>query len=222
MIDRAVTDPPRALRAAIAADLRPVQRLAAPWRRALMLLPLAAGLLLAAPLVFQFRDLDALGWTLSWGASSLQALAGLALVAAALQESVPGRAWSARALAGIGGGALLLITAVTVASWYASPISLGRGFWPVSAICFVASTVTALPATVLAAILALQALPTRPAVTGVLAGLGGGLMADAGWRLFCHFSQPAHVLASHLGGVLVAAVIGAAITPWLSSMRRSN
>lgn len=219
MSDRAMTAVPPALRAAIAADLHPVRPLAAPWRRALMLAPVAAAMLMAAPLVFQFRDLDALGWALSWGASGLQAIAGLALVAASLRESVPGRSWSARALAAIVAGTLLLVAAVTVASWHASPVSLGRGWWWVGLICFAASTATALPATILAAILALQALPTRPAVTGLLAGLGGGLMADAGWRLFCHFSQPSHVLSAHLGGVVLAAAIGAAITPWLSSRR---
>ena len=50
----------------------------------------------------------------------------------------------------------------------------------------------------------------RPLIMGVLFGLGAGLMADAGWRIFCHFSEPAHVLSAHLGGVLVSAMAGAA------------
>jgi hypothetical protein len=37
-------------------------------------------------------------------------------------------------------------------------------------------------------------------------------MSDAGWRLFCHFSEPAHVLAGHLGGIALATIIGA----WLA------
>jgi hypothetical protein len=71
----------------------------------------------------------------------------------------------------------------------------------------------------LTAILAVRAWPTRPAVTGWLAGLGAGLMADAGWRLFCHFSEPSHVLAAHLGGVLAAGAVGAVITPRLPRVR---
>lgn len=48
-------------------------------------------------------------------------------------------------------------------------------------------------------VLAARAYPTRPVVAGALLGLGAGLMANAGWRLFCHFSEPAHVLSAHVG-----------------------
>lgn len=222
MNDASIGQPPADLRRAIAADLAPVRPLAPPWRRALVIVPFAAALLVAAPLIFQFRDLDALGWLLSWGASLLQAAAGVALVAAALRESVPGRNWSVGALSAIAAGALTLVTAVTIASWHASPVALVRGWLTVGLICFVASAISALPATIVAALLALGALPTRPAVTGLLAGLGGGLMADAGWRLFCHYSDPPHVLASHLGGVVCAALIGAALTTILATKARKH
>ena len=220
MNDATIGPPPEELRRTVAADLLPVRPLAPPWKRALTLAPFAAALLVAAPLIFEFRDLDALGWLLSWGASLLQAAFGVALVAAALRESIPGRNWSRRALLFIVGSALILVTAVTIASWHASPVTLGRAWLTVGAICFVASALSALPVTIVAALLALSALPTRPAVTGLLAGLGGGLMADAGWRLFCHFSDPPHVLASHLGGVVCAALVGAALTPLLAALRR--
>ena len=195
--------------------------LAAPWRRALALGPFALVLLVAAPLVFQFRDLDALGLSLSWGASVLQAAAGMALVAAALEESVPGRSWSSGALAVYRrgrGGAGRRRDDRELADEPGVARRAGGGRW--ACICFVASVATALPATVVASILALRALPTRPAVAGLLAGLGGGLMADAGWRLFCHYSEPPHVLASHLGGVFAAALDGAALTPLLAALRR--
>ena len=42
-----------------------------------------------------------------------------------------------------------------------------------------------------------RAFPLRPRIAGALYGLGAGLMADAGWRLFCHFSNPAHVFGAH-------------------------
>lgn len=45
-------------------------------------------------------------------------------------------------------------------------------------------------------------------IAGAVLGLGAGLMADAGWRLFCHFSEPGHVLPAHLGGVVLAMVAG--------------
>src|SRR5262245_41871287 len=128
MNDATMGGAPAELRRAIAADLLPVRPLAPPWKRALVLAPFAAGLLVAAPLIFQFRDLEALGWLLSWGASLLQAAAGVALVAAALRESIPGRSWSSGALMLITGGAVILVTAVTVASWQASPETLRRGW----------------------------------------------------------------------------------------------
>ncbi len=78
--------------------------------------------------------------------------------------------------------------------------------------CLAGSLATALPGAVMAAVLAARAYPTRPALTGLLGGLGAGLMADAGWRLFCHFSEPAHVLSAHLGGVLAAGLCGALLS----------
>src|SRR5437660_834052 len=46
--------------------------------------------------------------------------------------------------------------------------------------CFRTSAVAALPALMVAAFLAARAFPVRPSVAGVLYGLGGGLIADAG------------------------------------------
>ena len=63
----------------------------------------------------------------------------------------------------------------------------------------------------MASVLAARAYPTRPALAGALIGLGAGLMADAGWRIFCHFSEPAHVLSAHLAAVVMSAVIGALV-----------
>jgi hypothetical protein len=65
MNDASVGLPPPELRRAIAADLAPVRPLPPPWQRALALAPIALVLLVAAPIVFQFRDLDALGFLLS-------------------------------------------------------------------------------------------------------------------------------------------------------------
>jgi hypothetical protein len=90
-------------------------------------------------------------------------------------------------------------------------MALDRGWWGVGLLCLSGSAATALPIVALANVLAARAYPTRPLLIGVLSGLGAGLMADAGWRIFCHFSEPAHVLAAHLGGVVVSALAGAAL-----------
>lgn len=220
MRERVIDTPPPALRAAIAASLVPVRPLPAPLLRSLWLSPLALLLVVAAPLVFAVRDLDALGWGWSWGASMLQLSAGIALVAAALREAIPGRSWSGPSLAVLLGAPIALVAVVTVGSWHASPVPLTGSAPIVAVICLLSSAISALPAVALASVLAVRAFPTRPAVCGLLAGAGAGLMADAGWRLFCEFSEPAHVLPAHLGGILLAGLAGASLTRWLSGRSR--
>ena len=200
---------PAGLRARIAADFRPVRTLRPPWVRALWVAPLAMVVLIAASMTFNVRiDADRLGWVGTWGVSSLQLAIGLVVVAAALRESVPGRGWSR------GAGALWLAmpmlarVAVTLVSWEQSQELLRRNWWRIGAMCFSGSAATALPVVALAAVLSARAYPTRPAIAGALLGLGAGLVADAGWRVFCHFSEPSHVLSAHLAAVGMSAAIG--------------
>jgi hypothetical protein len=46
-------------------------------------------------------------------------------------------------------------------------------------------------------------------VAGALYGLGAGIMADAGVRLFCRVSEPSHVLIAHGGAILSLVALGA-------------
>jgi hypothetical protein len=203
---------PAELRARIAADFDAVRPLASPVARTLWMAPFALLALLAAPMYFSVRsDAHALGWALGWGASLVEVGLGFIIIASALREAVPGRAWNAVALAALTIAPIATLIAVTLASWHTSQVPLSRGFWFVGAICLGGSAATALPLIAMASVLAARAYPTRPAVVGVLLGLGAGLMADAGWRMFCHFSEPAHVLAAHAGGVVAAALVGAAV-----------
>jgi hypothetical protein len=199
------------LRAKIAADLSPVRPLAPPAWRVLPVVPLAVVLLAAAPLTFNFRDVAALGWGWSWSASIVQTLAGLGLIALALRQAVPGRESRGSTLALAAAGVALLFAVVTAGTWRASPVELTRGWWSIGAICAVSSATSALPVVMLAAVLVIRAFPLQPLVTGALAGLGAGLIADSGWRLFCHYSEPAHVVAAHFGGVLLASLVGAVL-----------
>src|SRR4051812_18045679 len=85
---------PPALRARLGADYSAVRPLPHPWARALSLAPFALLALVAAPWWFELRmDHARLGWLHSWGWSIAQSLAGVALVAAALRDAVPGRTW---------------------------------------------------------------------------------------------------------------------------------
>ena len=197
------------LRSKIGADLSPVRPLAPPLQRTLVIVPFALLLVAAAPLVFNFRDLAPLGWIWSWGASLAQTVVGLVVIALALRNAVPGREWSTAAMAALVVTIVALFAAITLATWSASPVDLTRSWWQIGAICAVASATSALPVVVLAAVLVVRAFPLRPLMTGAIAGVGAGLIADAGWRLFCHYSEPAHVLGAHFGGVLLASAVGA-------------
>ena len=200
------------LRARIEADYEAVRPLRSPLARAVSVAPFAVLALIAAPVFFNVRsDADRLGLTMLWGASLLQTALGFTVITAALRESIPGRAWSPAALAAWIVSALVLLVAVTLASWQASQIPLQRGWWVVGLVCVSGSAATALPIVALANVLAARAYPTRPAIAGLLLGIGAGLIADAGWRLFCHFTEPSHVLSAHLGGVALAALTGAAL-----------
>ena len=173
---------PTESRARIAADYTAVRPLPPPAVRALWVTPFAALALFAAPAYFSVRvDATQLGWPVTWGFSIVQVAVGMAVIA------------------------------VTSVSYGLSPIALDKGWWIVGLVCLGGSAATAMPVVALANVLASRAYPTRPLIMGALFGLGAGLMADAGWRIFCHFSEPAHVLSAHLGGVVASALAGAAI-----------
>jgi hypothetical protein len=133
----------------------------------------------------------------------------LALIALALHHAIPGRSLRARALLLTTGSIGGLSAVVTLRTWSVSPTTLDP-FSPViiGEICFVGTLATALPLLIGAAVLAHRAFSVRPWSSGALYGLGAGLGADAGWRLFCHFSDPAHVFPTHTGAVLTVAVLG--------------
>ena len=203
---------PAELRSRVEADYAAVRPLAAPSLRAAWLAPFVLLAFVAAPAAFELRsDAATLGWTMTWGVSLIQVVAGFILLSAALREAIPGRAWSRGALATWLIAPLVLLIATTLTTWDVSPIPLHRGWWMVGLACISGSAATAMPIVALANVLAARAYPTRPAMAGLLLGVGAGLIADAGWRLFCHFTEPAHVLAAHVGGVCLAAVTGWAL-----------
>jgi hypothetical protein len=202
--------PPPDLRRAIADDLRPVAPLAPPFRRVVWLMPIALLMLVAASAIFGARrDGPALGLLLTWTASVAQMILGVALTAAALRESVPGTTLSRRALGAAFGGALFAAVTITWLTWRASPTVVRPGFAAyVWSVCVAGTMVSALPLLGAAGWLAARAFPVRPRIAGALYGIGAGLVADAGWRLFCHFSDPVHVLGSHTLGILLVGILG--------------
>jgi hypothetical protein len=201
------------LREAIARDLEPVKPLWRPSVRALTIAPLAVAIVLAVPLLTFFRsDLGAIGFVRAWGFSIGQAFAGLVIVSAGLRESIPGRALSRTALLStIAAGfatpvALLILTSSTFDVGPQQGRALVEGLG-----CFRTSAIAAVPALIVAAVLAARAFPLRPGVAGALYGLGCGLIADGGLRLYCEYSAPLHVLFAHGGAVVGSMMAGAVI-----------
>jgi hypothetical protein len=218
---------PPDLLSAVARDLRPVRPLPSPVRRALVLLPLGLALLVGVPLVWGWRsNLLDLGSGIGWGLSGLQALAGLFVVAAGLREAVPGRELRPVAIAATLLTATILFLGITIATRQVSPRSEPPEVW-VRFVweCFWVAAASAVPALAAAAWLASRALPTRPWVAGSMYGLGAGLMADAGVRLYCWVSTPSHVLVAHGGALLAmigAGALIAVLVDWTASRTASR
>lgn len=212
---------PAGLLSRIGDDLRPIEPLAPPWRRLLFYLPVGLALIAAMPWVWGLRaNAGHLGFFATWGLSALQTLVGLLIVGVALFEAVPGRELSPRALAVTGLAAVALFAGLTFTTQYLEPNQMRPGValrfaWE----CFWMATVWSVPALAAAAWLAYRALPTRPAVAGAICGLGSGLIADAGVRLFCWVSEPAHVLFAHGGAIVFLVGLGAGAAVLLDRWR---
>jgi len=204
------TAPPQ-LRERIAADLAPVAPLRKPWVRAAATLPLAVLLLFAASTIYSLRgDAGTLGWTLTWGLSTVELALGMLLIGFALREAIPGRVWSPPALLASLGASLGAVVFITLVTWRVSPTRIvNESVAYVTRVCFVDPLLAAVPVILLAGFLVARAYPLRPGIAGALYGAGAGLLSDAGWRLFCHYSDPAHVLTAHLGAILAATLLGA-------------
>ena len=213
---------PKDLRDAISRDLKPTRPLRPPFIRALVLVPLAAAIVLSVPGLRFFRsDMAALGFLRAWGFSIGQALGGLVIIAIALRESIPGRSLSRSAIGwtfAIGLALPFALLAVTASAFDVGPDpghALAEG-----AACFRVSAISSIPALLAAAWLAARAFPLRPALAGALYGLGCGLIADAGLRLFCEYTVPSHVLFGHGGAIVGAMAVGAVVARSVGGGRR--
>jgi len=201
------------VRRIVARDLRPVRPLLAPGVRLFLLVPIAAMVaLLAAARYGPRADFDQLGDVLTWGLSGLQWIIGLLILGIALRRAIPGygtsriATWSA---CGLAVAAMFAITAITYSA-HQTFVPPSR-FWPISYLCFLGPLEYGAPLLIFATILAARAFPTRPGAVGGLCGLAAGVMTDAGWRLTCWITAPAHVLGTHLLAAAVLAGLGAAI-----------
>jgi hypothetical protein len=202
------------LRAIVSRDLRPVRPLWPPSRRAFALTPLAIAIVVGVPLVNFFRtDLAVLGFVKAWGLSVVESAAGLAIVALGLREAIPGRALRRRALliAALAGLALpLVIYRVTTDTFTVGPRTWAQ--WRFGMVCFRTSVLAATPVLLVSAFLTKRAFPLHRVATGILWGLGCGLIADAGLRLYCEFTTLPHMLLEHFAAVVASMLLGVVMT----------
>jgi hypothetical protein len=200
---------------AVRRDLRPVRPLASPGRRTLALLPVGLGLLIGIPAFWRWRaDLSSLAPWSSWALSTVETAAGLAALAAAFREAIPGRELSRRALAAVLCAVALGIlvgNSTHELGVAAAPLATTlRWIWE----CVSQTTAFSLPVLALVTWLVARARPGRPALTGALGGLGVGVMADAGLRLLCWDGDVPHVVLAH-GGAIALVTCGGALSAWL-------
>ena len=203
---------PDSVRSRVTADLAPVRPILRPWHRALACLPALLLAVAAAPLLLGTRaDIGQVGPWLAWGGSALQLAIAVMLVAAAFREAVP-----AEGLPRDVAGALMFAGAsvaavLAVLTHLVSPETTARAEtfadW---FFCWRGAFAAGVPILLLVLLLVARGFVARPLLAGALAGLGAGSAVDAGWRLYCSYSSPAHVLTSHGGAVLALALAGLA------------
>lgn len=197
-------------RAEIVNSLAPVRPLARPAQRVWMLVPLGLVLTATAPLLNGARgDLAAYSPLLTWVATGLQSLLGLWLLALGFREAVPGRNVPARALTLAAVLTGLIVGAITVLTNGVSPTVVPPGReWKDWTECVILPTVIGAPFMIAATLMTVRAFPTRPTIAGGLCGLAAGVLSDAGWRLSCWISDPAHIIESHGLAMLILASAG--------------
>jgi hypothetical protein len=208
-----------AYREAIVGDLAPVRPLMKPSRRVWLLVPIGLLLAATAPFVNGIRgDLSPYAPLLTWGATGLQAIFGLWLLALGFREAVPGRNVSWPSLALAAALTMVLVGAITVVTNAASATVVPAGReWRDWMECVVWPALIGSPFMVIATLMAARAFPTRPAIAGALCGLSAGVLSDAGWRLSCWISDPVHLAESHGFAILTLTAAGALIATVLDS-----
>ena len=198
---------PETLRQAVTADMGPVTPLSPPGRRVLWAVPLALVLTVWTILYFGIRDLEPVGPYLAWVPLGLQVILGLTLLLMALREAVPGMRVPRSVVFATGMVALVLHIAVNILIWLRYPMGYDdflSTWWQ----CFHYEFLLGVPFLVVVTYLAARALPVEPRMIGLLSGIGGGVVADASWRMVCPVSVPLHFLTAHLGAVVILGAFG--------------
>lgn len=213
---------PPDLRRLVRSDLRPVRPLAAPARRALVLLvwaPVAVALLAATGP--SRPDAAALGWLFSWGVVLAELVAGAGLVTLALGEAVPGRGAGRRTgLIALGGAVALFGSLAVLVRGASAGVPVPNPLVTHGPACLSLAGLIGLTALAVVAVLILRSTSLRASFAGLLAGAGTGLMATGVYHLDCPVTHLAHVLVWHGGAVALLALVGLGFGRALESLQR--
>ncbi len=209
------------IRSRIASDLRPVKPLRRDWIRSLFVIPYAlAGLGVLLLSLGLRRDAQELGPEILWGLAVLEFLAAYLIVFVALRQAVPGNTTSPRVWVGLPLLALALQSGVAWWSYQSSPLPVPPGqTLRYGMACFGLMSVFGLVPLALSLWLLSRGLPLRPRIAGLLAGFGGGLVAEAIYRSHCPYSNLNHVITWHGGAILMLGLMGFCCGVWWESLR---
>jgi hypothetical protein len=145
----------------------------------------------------------------------------LIILAAAFREAVPGRELPGRALSAL----IIMACAAFVLfnSGAQRPPSTSTHDWMHWVWECVYMTISfSIPALAAPGWLVARALPNRPALAGALCGLGVGIMADAGLKLFC-WDGGTHLIVAHGGAIVLLVMLGATCATLVERIKaRSN
>jgi hypothetical protein len=196
---------PPALAARIAADLRPVRPVRSAETRSIAVITvaaIAAAILLSA--IGMRKDLQSFAspWFIAMVVARIAG--GALLVLLALKDAIPGTegVGSVMKIATVFGVAVLF----ALPSLFAPPVVAAEGLGP--GFCLPLIVIVALPSFAGLLWLLMRAYPLHPLRTGLLAGLGSGILAEAAQFTACSNSGAAHGTFMHGGGALTMAILG--------------
>jgi hypothetical protein len=198
------------LRERLRGDFTPLKPLEKPWKRALWIFPISLVFMVVTLAVFHLRsDYANFHPLVLFGFIFLQILACYLAFTVSLETSIPGSVKSPLLLTGIG---LLGPAVFGIASWAASHVSpsppLSDQGWKTGMACLTIIGLYGLLALMFGFFLVRSGLPFRAEAIGLLTGLGGGLTAEAAWRLHCPNTSWDHILIFHGGSVLFLLLAG--------------
>lgn len=211
--------PPQALLAEVSRDLHPVRPSPLPWRKTFRVFPLALLAPLAVLAIIGLRrDTAILGPLVAWGASITQLALGVMLIWIAARESTPAHRLPKSIVRASLASAWLIVAAVALWTFAASPTVVPSQLspWRIGLFCGLGGTLVGTLLVVLMARFLGRSLAARPALAGALAGASAGITMNAGWRLACPISSPAHSLTAHGAAVVATTLLGAIVVSWMA------